>query len=72
MAKATLSDTTGNRMSEVASYMKYVSEHPNYTSDEAKYWIAWIILQTKNERNIEKRKTCCEVLSHDIKTPGER
>jgi hypothetical protein len=48
LAKSMQSDTT-QHMRNVARYMEYVSEHPNYTADEAKLWIAWIILKTGNK-----------------------
>jgi len=41
-------------MREVMSYMEYVYEHPNRTSDEAKYWISWIIFRTKNEQRYQE------------------
>ena len=33
------------RMQEELVYFEYLEKHPNYTADEARYWIAWIIIQ---------------------------
>jgi len=52
--KAALSEGTTEYMHEVMSYMEYVSEHPNRTSDEAKLCIAWIIFKTRKEQRYQE------------------
>lgn len=54
MVKEFPSEDTMTYNSGLSSYMTYAFEHPNYTADEAKCWIAFIILLTKNEQRYQE------------------
>ena len=47
---------TWKRVQEELTYFNYWEEHPNLTADEARYWIAWIIV----EADLEDRFTEAE------------
>jgi len=48
---------------EVLAYFEYWTEHPNWTEDEARYWIAWIIMQAGvKERMGEAEKVLRQVI----------
>jgi len=36
-----------SEFSQAIEYLDYLQAHPNKTADEAKYWIAWIIMQAR-------------------------
>lgn len=52
--KAVFPAAATGHLRDVTSYMEYASEHPNWTSDEAKYWIAWILFKTRNEQRYQE------------------
>jgi hypothetical protein len=64
-------ENTKKLMSTQLTYFEYLTAHPNWTEDEARYWIAWIIDQAGlKERMGEAEKVLKEVV--ELRRPEMR